>query len=272
MTQSTPSYWQKSGEKLKLAENLSWNFPEQKSGSLTIIGGNSSSFATEVKLADFSLQLFPFLLEIKNLFPDALKSQFPPLPNLTFCPSTESGSFAKSAELRSALNSSSATPNFALFSGDFSKNSATAIAISELIIASPQVPILLTRDTVDLVLSDAASFIERDNLFIVASLAQLQKLFRAVYYPKMLLLSQPLLPVVETLHKFTLSYPLTLLTFHEGEILCAKDGSIISITLDKTPYSPLSLWNGEIAAKIAIFSMFNPNKPLESTVAGLTYR
>ncbi|MBQ6321029.1 hypothetical protein IJI17_02300 [Candidatus Saccharibacteria bacterium] len=260
------NYWQKDLSPQNFAADLSWNFPEQRAKTLTILGGNSQNFSTEVKLAEFINHNYPFLQEVKNLFPASLKSKFPPLPNLDFFDATNSGSFKPSPELRASL----ANADFALFSGDFSKNSETAIALAETLKNSPSTPVLLTRDTIDLLSPEADAFIERENCALVASLAQLQKLFRALYYPKMLLLSSPLFPVIETLHKFTLTYPVALLTFHDGQILAAKNGAVRSVPLAKTTYSPLTLWSGEVAARAAVFSLFNPSKPLDSLLAALS--
>lgn len=260
------TYWQKNLDPKSFASDLSWNFPEQRQKTLAILGGNAQNFATEVRLSEFIARHYPFINQVQNLFPDSLKSKFPAaLPNLTFFASTDSGSFKPSSELSESLK----FVDFALLSGDFSKNSETAIAIVDALKNSPDTPTLLARDAVDLLAPDADLFIERENLALVASLAQLQKLFRALYYPKMLLLSNPLLPVVETLHKFTLSYPVSLLTFHEGKILAAKDGTVVSIDLEKTAYSPISLWSGEIATRAAVFQLFNPNKPLDSLIASV---
>ena len=141
--------------------------------------------------------------------------------------------------------------------------------MSELIENSPEVPTVIARDGVDLVANEAEKFLLRENVTVVASMAQLQKIFRAVYYPKMLLLSQPIFPIVETLHKFTLSYPVSILTFHEGKILCARNGNVNSVEIEKTAYSPISLWSGEVAARGAVFQMFNPGRELEALVAGI---
>ena len=261
-------FWHKNAELLNLAGELSWNFPEQKSGSLAIIGGNSSNFSTEVKVSEFVNLHFPFLKTVDNFFPDSLKSKLPSLGNLKFFESSESGSFRRSPDFRSSLDGY----EFALLLGDFSKNSETALAAAELLKFNPEVPTLLTRDAVDLLAEDAENFIERGNITLVASLVQLQKLFRAVYYPKMLLLSSPIFPIIETLHKFTLSYPVSILTFHEGQVICAHGGKVLSVDIEKTSYSPITLWSGEVAAKIVMFKMFNPGKPLDALVAGLTYK
>ena len=117
------------------------------------------------------------------------------------------------------------------------------------------------------------TLIEKDNLFIVGSLVQIQKLFRAVYYPKMIMLSMPLLPAAEALHKFTLSYPITILTFHNGQILIANQGEVLILPLEKTPYSgqPIKLWSGDLACRIAALNLYNPNKKIEATTLATTY-
>ena len=263
---SHTDYWQKDASPETAKNELSWNFPEQRQKTLAILGGNSQAFSTEIKLAELLLKSFPFLKSVQNFFPDSLKSKLPPLPNLAFFESTDSGSFKKSSELSSALIKT----DFSLFSGDFSKNSETAIAVSDLLKSAAEIPAVLARDSLDLVATEAASFMTRDNLTLVASLAQLQKLFRALYYPKMLFLSSPLFPVVETLHKFTLSYPVAILTFHEGQILLAENGRVLSVPLEKTYYTPLTLWSGEVAARFAVYHLFNPNSRLDSLLAAIS--
>lgn len=249
-------YWQKTDK--VLSEDIFWNIPEQKTGTLAIVGGNSQSFSTEIKQTEFLNSLN--LKEVRLMLPDSLKSKVPPVPGIVFAPSTESGSFNKSNELEFILKDSDLT----LLSGDFSKNSATAIAIIKAIKKSEK-PIVLVRDTVDLIVESAEEIIEKDNLIFIATMAQLQKLFRSLMYPKMILLSSPILPIIETLHKFTLSYKTTILTFHQGQIIIANNGKIITTPIEKTNYVPISLFTSELSAKIAALNLWNPQKTLEST-------
>ena len=244
------SYWTR---QTTANPDLLWNIPEQKTGSVAIIGGSSTSFATEVKLTELLNRLN--LKAVRLVLPVSLKNQLPPIPNVVFAPANNSGAFKKSSELISATSSVDA----ALIAGDLSKNSATAIAIAEAIRES-SCPIILTRDSIDLVAPEMAQLLEQPNLIITATFAQLQKIFRSVYYPKMLLLSMPLVQAVETLHKFTLSYPCTILTFHEEQIIIARDGKITTIPIKTTSYSPISLFSGELAAKITALSAWNPNQ------------
>lgn len=259
------TYWKK--QEKPLYKDLEWNFPEQKQNSVAVIGGNSQSFSAPIKASEFLSASFP-IKTVKTILPDSLKSKFPPalaLENLSFMKSTPSGSFDKSEELAAAIDAS----DFALFIGDFSKNSVTASALKNALENSDKTPALIARDAVDLLTPEFPELIERENLFIFASLAQLQKLFRAVYFPKVLLLSQPLLQIIETLHKFTLSYPTTLITFHEGQIIVANHGKIVTTPLSLTEYSPISLFLGNLPAKIVAENLWNPKKPLEATSAAV---
>lgn len=249
-------YWTKSDEVLD--KNIFWNVPEQKTGTLQIIGGNSNNFSTEIRQAEF-LNSLP-LKEVRLLLPDALRTKVPPVPGIYFAPSTESGSFDKSEELKFAINDADVT----LLSGDFSKNSKTSVALTNAIKESVK-PIVMVRDAIDVVSESAEEFIEKGNITIVGSMSQLQKLFRNLMYPKMILLSSPLVPIVETLHKFTLSYPVTIVTFHEGKIIVANSGKVITTSIEATEYSPIGLFVGNFASKVATLQLFTPGKPLEAT-------
>ncbi|MBR2695606.1 hypothetical protein IKE86_01710 [Candidatus Saccharibacteria bacterium] len=261
-------YWNKKGEASNIANDLAWNFPEQKQGIVSVVGGNREAFSTEVKITDYLAKYFPMIKTIKNHFPDVLKKQLPPLENIFFYPSTETGSFTPSNELTNSILDS----NITIVSGDLSKNSLTAIGISRLIQSNETMPFILTRDTVDLVKNEAFTFLERDGIFLIASLAQIQKLLRALFYPRPVLLSSPIFPIIETIHKFTISYPVAIITFHEGKIICAHQGSVVTIDINSTNFTPLSLWSGELAARLAAFAMFNLQKPLASMVAAVNYK
>ena len=258
-------YWIRNPD-LKLYKDLEWNIPEQKSGTLNIVGGNSSSFSTVVHTAEFLSKTFP-IKKLNILLPASLKSKVPPLPDITFLPATESGSIDKSPLLNDFLDSA----DFTMIVGDVSKNSATSVALSDAIKSTTR-PVLLTRDAIDSVTPEMTNLIERENLYLIGSLAQIQNVFRAVYYPKMILLSQPLMPIVEALHKFTLSYPVTILTFHQDQIIVASSGKVVTTPLEKTPYTPISLWDGQLASKISAMNLFTPSKPLEASVSALTVK
>ena len=255
-------YWERQTE--PLYPDLEWNFPEQKLNSVVVVGGNIQSFSAVVKTSEYFSNTFP-IKKVKTVLPEALREKIPLL--LDYAPSTKSGSFDKSAALNAFFSSS----DFNLLIGDLSKNSITATAFEQAIKSSDK-PVILARDSVDLLAPIIDGIIEHQNLIIVASVLQLQKVFRSLYYPKMLLLSQPLVPVVETLHKFTLSYPVTIVTLHQEQIIVASSGKIATTLLEKTAFTPVSIWNGVLASNIMAFNLWNPGKMFEATTAAILKR
>lgn len=248
----------------KPTDNLEWNIPERKQSIVNIIGGNLQNFSTPAKVAEYLIKSYP-IKTVNLVLPDVLKSKLPPLDNLIFLPSTESGSLMGKKELTEAIN----MVDFNLIIGDLSKNSVTTKAVASAC-QNAEKPIIVTRDAVDLITEGQLDrILMNENLILMASLAQLQKVFRTVYYPKVLLLSQSLMQVVEALHKFTLSYPVAIATLHGGQILIARNGKVLAVPLEKTNYSPLSLWNGEVAAKIMALNLYNPNNFLKATLVSL---
>ena len=255
-------YWQKLQP---ITDNsILWNIPEQKTGRIAILGGNLQNCMIAIKNTEF-LNSLP-IKTANLLLPDVLQGKLPTFSSLYFAESTESGSFTRSNTLEDfTLNS-----DLVLYSGDFSKNSITEIAITDTLKKlNPNQLAVLSRDTVDLITADIQGILERQNLILIASLAQLQKVFRAALYPKMILLSMPIFPVIEILHKFTLSYPCTIFTFHQNQIIIARSGIVHTIAIDKTSYTPLSLWSGNLACKISALALWNPQNLLEATETAL---
>ncbi len=247
-------------------EDLYWNLPEKKQGLVNIIGGNAQSFRTEIKVAEFLGTKYP-IDKIDTILPESLKNQLPSLDNFKFLKATESGSFAGDG-LAEILN----VADYDLIIGDLSKNSITGKAVVSACKNSEK-PVLITRDTLDLITENQPEkILMNENINLFGSLAQLQKLLRAVYYPKMLLLSQSLMQVAEVLHKFSLSYPVGIITFHNGQILIAKNGNVKAVALENSGYSPIMLWNGELAAKIVALNLFNPNSFEKATVSAIYHK
>ncbi len=257
------SYWKRQNK--PLFPDLAWNIPEQKTNHVLVAGGNAQSFSTVIRTAEYLNQTFP-IKHITTLLPDALRAKVPNSENINFAPSTSSGSFAKSAEFNQLI----ASADFTLFAGDISRNAETAIAVTEAIKQSSQ-PLLLSRDALDLISPTAEPILNHESTFLIGSMIQIQKIFRAVYYPRMIMLSQPLVPVIETLHKFTLTYPVTIITFHQKQIIVASGGQISTTHLLDTNFSPISLWSGSLAANIVTLNLFNPHKAFEATTAAILF-
>lgn len=75
------SYWHKQTQ--PLFDNLIWNIPEQKTGHVAIVGGNSQNFSSVIRVSEFINQSFP-IKTLTTVLPDALRGKLPPLPNLDF--------------------------------------------------------------------------------------------------------------------------------------------------------------------------------------------
>ena len=242
-------------------EDLYWNIPEKKQGAVNVIGGNGQSFRTEVKVAEYLAGNYP-VETVNTVLPEVLKGKLPPVENFKFLPATEGGTFSGEG-LVDIMNGA----DFNLIIGDLSKNAVTGKAVASACEIAEK-PMIITRDTVDLIAENGPEkVLMNENMIIFGSLAQMQKILRAVYYPKMLLLSQSLVQVVEVLHKFTLSYPVNVLTLHNEQILVAKDGTVKAMPLEKSGYSPIMLWSGELAAKIVALNLYNPNNFIGATIA-----
>ncbi len=245
-------------------QDLEWNIPERKQGVMNVIGGNAQNFRAEIKTAEFLMAKYP-VETVNVVMPDALRGKLPEMPNLQFLPATESGSFGESQGLIDVFEKA----DFNLVSGDLSKNSVTGKAITHACQAASKMT-LLTRDTVDLVTTSGPErVLMNENLVIFASVVQLQKLLRAVYYPRMLMMSQSLMQVVEVLHKFTLSYPTRVVSLHDGQILVATNGAVRAVPLRQSGYAPIMLWGGEMAAKIMAMNLYNPNNFMGATCAAI---
>lgn len=245
-------------------EDLKWNLPEQRTGVVGVVGGSAGSFRVSVKVAEFLSTTYQ-LKEARVILPDALKAKLPALPGLVFVGSTETGSFADGDGLKTAMD----TADYNLLIGDLSKNNITARAVQSAALSSEK-PLLITRDAVDLIAENLdESLLLKGDVTFFASLAQVAKILHAVYYPRVILLSQPLTQIAETLHKFTLSYEICIITLVSGQILVAKNGLVRAIPLEKTGYSPIMMWGGELAAKTAVMNLFNPGKPIEASISAL---
>lgn len=244
--------------------DLKWNLPEQRAGVIGVIGGSSGNFRTSARLSEFLNKSFN-LKEVRTVLPDALKSKLPSVPGLVFVGSTETGSFADENGLKSAMDAT----DFNILIGDLSKNTITTRAVASASQSSEK-PLLITRDAIDLIAENMTEeMLLGKDLFFLASLTQVSKILHAVYYPRVILMSQPLTQIAETLHKFTLSYSSCIITFVGGQIIIAKNGLVRAVPIEGTSYSPITLWSGELAAKIAVMNLFNPGRPIEASIAAI---
>lgn len=256
-------YWQKQAREGPLFPDIEWNKPEQKrlAGKLTIIGGNKLGFAAPAQAYGDALQAG--VGEVRVVLPDALRKAIPPtMTDSVFVPTNGSGGIAKDAE--EEILGTAAWADAVLLIGDTGRNSETSIVLESLL-QRYHGQLILTRDSVDLLRSSAEIMLLREHTLLVVSFAQLQKIFQAVYYPKTLIFSMQLTSLVEALHKFTITYPVTIAVLHQEQLLVAHDGGVTS-----TPWThPMAIWRGSTATRAAVYSIWNPKKPLQAVTASL---
>lgn len=256
-------YWRKQEPNTPLFPDVEWSKPEQKAhaGRLGIIGGNKLGFAGVAEA--YSVAYSAGVGQVKVLLPDSLQKMIPAAwTDVVTAPSTVSGGLAKDALPDVMALASWAT--MLLLIGDAGRNSETAITYEDLL-RNSTLPITITRDAIDLVKNAPEMLVNRPNTLLVLSFAQLQKLFQAVYYPKVLTFSMQLLQLVEAVHKFTITYPITLAVLHKDTLIVAHGGQVTT-----TPWeSPMLIWRGTTATRAATYWAWNQGQPLEAVTTSL---
>lgn len=256
-------YWHQQTTDKPLYPNIEWSKPEQRSqsGRLGIIGGNKLGFNAVAESYETALKTG--VGEAKVMIPDVLKKSIPnSMTDVIYGITNPSGGLSREAiiEMKAISNWSTGI----LLIGDAGRNSETAILYEDFI-REYKGPLILTRDAIDLIRHSSLVLVERPNTLLVVSFAQLQKLFQTVYYPKVLTFSMQLTNLVEAIHKFTITYPVSLVVFHQDTLLVASGGEVTS-----TPWNnPTDIWRGKTATRAAVYWLWNPSKPLASITASL---
>lgn len=257
------TYWHKQTTQQPLYPDIEWSKPERRSqaGTLGIIGGNKLGFAGVAEAYGVSAQ--SGVGEVRVLLPDALKKSIPPImSDVVYGPTNPSGSLAKDALTdMKALGEWSTS---ILMIGDAGRNSETAIVYEDFL-RDYSGPLVLTRDAIDLIKNATSSVVERPDTLLVVSFAQLQKIFQLMYYPKVLTFSMQLTSLVEAIHKFTITYPVSLVVLFKEQLLVASVGEVTSTPWD----NPMAIWRGSVATKASCYWLWNPQKTLESVTASL---
>lgn len=256
-------YWLKQTPEKPLYPDIEWQKPEQKAlaGKLLIVGGNAHGFAAVAQAYQDAKNAG--IGECRVVLPDALKKNIDSNIDCVFVPTNQSGGITKDslAQLKAAV----AWADGILFIGDAGRNSETAIVYEQLLSAFPDKPTFITRDSFDLLKSLWPSLLPRKNTVLIVTLAQLQKLFQAVYYPKTILFSMQLTNLVEALHKFTVTYQCNVVVFHQNQLVAAQEGRVTS-----TPWAePMLIWRGSVAAKATTYCLHHPSNFLAATTASL---
>jgi NAD(P)H-hydrate repair Nnr-like enzyme with NAD(P)H-hydrate dehydratase domain len=256
------SYWKKQTTE-PLFPNIEWNKPEQRgqAGKLGIIGGNKLGFAGVAEA--YGVATEAGVGQVRVLLPDVLRKTISTsITDTVFGPTNQSGSLTKEAVAEmSALGQ---WADSILLIGDAGRSSETAIAYEQFV-ESYKGQLVLTRDAIDLIKNGSQAIVDRPNTLLVASFAQLQKLFQLVYYPKVLTFSMQLTNLVEAVHKFTITYPASLAVLHKDHLIIASGGEVVTIPWD----NPMAIWRGSVAARAAAYWLWSPKKPLEAVTSSI---
>lgn len=262
MNSSQFDYWKKQTPEKPLFPDVEWSKPEQKAraGKLAIIGGNKLGFAAVAE--NYNQALKTGVGECRVVLPDVLKKAIPPgLTDAIFVPSNPSGGMSKDG-LPQLLAAADWADSLLLI-GDSGGNSETAVLYEKLL--ETNLPITITRDAVDLLRAQASVLVQRQQTLLVLSFAQVQKLFQATYYPKVLTFSMQLTSLVEALHKFTISYPIGLIVFHNDQLIVARDGEVST-----TPSSnAMAVWRGNLATRASIYWGWSPGQLFQAATTSL---
>jgi len=256
-------YWKKQNPASPIFPDIEWSKPEtlSQSGKLGIIGGNKLGFAGVAQAYTVASQ--SGVGQVRVLLPDGLKKAIPKvISDTVYAPTNPSGSLAK--EAIAEMISVGAWADEILLIGDAGRSSETAIAYEQFL-QKYTGKLVVTRDAIDLVKNSSRILIERPDTLLIASFAQLQKLFQAVYYPKVLTFSMQLTQLIEALHKFTISYPVTIAVLHKDFLVVAHDGQVVSTAWT----NPMAIWRGDVASKVAAYWLWNPTKPLEAAATAI---
>ena len=257
------TYWLRQTATKPLFPDIEWSKPVNKdqAGKLLVVGGNKLGFSAAAE--SYQVALETGVGEAKVLLPDCLKRSVPAsLTDVIFAACNQSGGL--NAEAKQELTAAANWANGVLLIGDAGRNSETAV-LYEQFIQDYEGMLTVTRDAIDLVRANSKIIVEREQTLIVASFLQLQKLFGAVYYPKILTFSMQLMQLVEALHKFTITYPCTVMTLHNDTIVIAHGGEVATQPWD----NPMTLWKGTAATRAASYWLWSPQHSLQSSAASL---
>lgn len=260
---NSTTYWHKQSQANPLYKDFEWNRPERISerGKLGIIGGQASGFLSVA--GSYKIAKENEVGQIRVLLPDILKKSIPiSADDVRFTKTSATGGL--SIESLDDLIKLSNWADVCLMIGDAGKSSETSICYENMM-SNTEKPLLITRDSFDLLIHSTNILLNRNNTALVLSFAQLQKLFKSSYYPIVLSFNSQLTQVVEALHKFTITYPLCVSVFHQSNIIIAYNGEVTTTRFE----NPLDIWRGVTATKMAINWTYKTKDPLQCFTAAV---
>lgn len=257
-------YWQRQTSSTPLFPNLLWSRPEnrQQAGKLLIIGGNAHGFSAPAEAYQLSLQ--SGIGTARVILPDALQRTVGPAFEAgEYAPSTPSGSFSQKA--LTELLQLSQWADGVLIAGDLGRNSETAILLEKF--AEKYIgQLTITKDAVDYFTSSSHTILSRQDTLLTLSLAQLQKLALSANFTQAFTFDMGLLRLVEALHTFTATFPMSIVVKHLETILVAHQGYVSTTKLahDK------EIWRLAAATRAAVWWLQNPTQTFQALTTAQT--
>lgn len=252
------NYWTKQTTGTLLFPELEWSKPENRvhAGKLLIAGGSLHGFAAPASAYNEAERAGIGISRV--LLPGAIQKTVGSfMPEAEFGPSTPSGSFAtKSLDV---FLENAAWSDCVLLSGDFGRNSETAILL-EKFVTKYHDKLVITKDSLDYFNDNSQILLERPNTLLVTSFTQLQKLAAAAKFPTAFTHSMDLVRLVTGLHELTITYPASIIVKHHDVLLVAKNGQVSSTKLSKD----LEVWRVSAAARAAVWWLQHSSKPFEA--------
>ena len=244
-----------------LFPDILWSRPESKAtaGKLCIIGGNAHGFSAPAK--SYTVAMQNGIGVVRILLPEAIKKIVHSLlPEADYVPSTPSGSFARNALdefLRVATWSDGV-----LIAGDVGRNSETAMLLESFVTHYPGL-LTITQDALDYFRESPLQLVDRENTLIVATIAQLQKIF--IFTPTItpITFGMSTLQLADALHHYTLDHSAVIMTKHNDLLFVARNGQV-STTKHESEF-----WRTEMSTRASVFWLQNRTKSFESITTSL---
>lgn len=245
-------------------EEIDWERPQsiRQAGEMLIVGGSPHGFASIGNSYSFASTAGAGRIAVA--LPSALKSAVSGMiENAVFLPSTISGSFSKKglSELKSYANEAWLT----LLAGDFGRNSETALLIEGLLV-SFRGKLVVSKDAVDFAATSyPKQVLDNENLTLVCSLSQLQKVLKNAGFSKNLTFNMNMEQIADFLCELSERVSSHIITVHHAHCFVASRGSL-SIT-------PLGfeegLWQTKVAAYTSVYWMQHEGKAFKALTTGV---
>lgn len=254
-------FWQKQGSE-PLFPDLLWSRPETKrtAGKLLIIGGNLHNFSAPGQAYQAAVQAGVGTARV--LLPEGLRKTIGAvLDNCEFAPMNKSGSFAKTALTEWLTHA--AWADGVILAGDLGRNSETAI-VTEQFVKHYAGQLTITQDALDQFKDNPGDLFNRPKTTIVASFAQLQKVWpkitndeRVIKYGNSLAVNLDILQATAS------QLPVHLITKQHNDLIVLADGRI------STTNNQDEIWRVTTAASAAVWWLQNPSKAFEALTSSL---